>query len=206
VVCRYGDPVASDDLEGRERIMAAMTDLARTLTREREALLGTIAWLSESALDRSGVLGEWSIKRALAHLAARERWVVATLPRLLAAGATDAPTPVTNDVANDCATLETHIACYERLSPTEQVLELERVRDSLLALLSTLGEEGLTRPRPWQGWAGTVADYVLTMVYHHERQHHRAIQRALGGDTQADEYEPGARLSRAELCLHRGCA
>jgi hypothetical protein len=185
--------------------MAAMTDLARTLTREREALLGTIAWLSESALDRSGMLGEWSIKRALAHLAARERWVVATLPHLLAAGATDAPTAMTND----CATLEAHVACYERLSPTEQVLELEHVRASLLALLSALGEEALARPRPWQGWAGTVADYVLTMVYHHERQHHRAIQRALGDDTQADEYEPGARLSRGELsesAVGRGCA
>ncbi|HEV2238272.1 MAG TPA: DinB family protein [Ktedonobacterales bacterium] len=181
--------------------MAAMTDLARTLTREREALLGSIAWLSESALDRSGMLGEWSIKRALAHLAARERWVVATLPRLLAAGATDAPA-----LANDCATLEAHITCYARLSPTEQVLELERVRETLLALLGALGDEGLTRPRPWQGWAGTVAEYILTMVYHHERQHHIAIRHALGDGTQADEYEPGARLSRAELCLHRGCA
>lgn len=183
--------------------MAALTDLARTLTREREALLGTIAWLSESALDRRGLLGEWSIKRALAHLAARERWVVAMLPHLLAAGDTGAPAP---EAALDCATLEAHIACYERLSPTEQVLELERVRDALLALLNALGEEALARPRPWQGWAGTVTEYILTMVYHHERAHHRAIQRALGGDTQADEYEPGARLSRGMARVGESCA
>jgi DinB family protein len=182
--------------------MAAPTDLARTLTREREALLGTIAWLSESALDQRGLLGEWSIKRALAHLAARERWVVATLPHLLAAGDTGAPAPA----ADDCATLEAHIACYERLSPTEQVLEMERVRDTLLALLSSLGEEALARPWPWHGWAGTVTEYILMMVYHHERAHHRAIQRALGGDTQADEYEPGARLSRGIARVGESCA
>lgn len=181
--------------------MAAMTDLARTLTREREALLGTIAWLSESALDRRGMLGDWSIKRALAHLAARERWVVATLPHLLAAGAGTA-----NPTHNDCATLEAHITCYEQLSPTEQVLEMERVRDMLLALIASLGEAGLARPRPWQGWAGTVAEYILTMVYHHERAHHIAIQHALGDEMQADEYEPGARLSRSVLSLGSSCA
>ena len=183
--------------------MATMTDLARTLTREREALLGTIAWLSEGALDRRGVLGEWSIKRALAHLAARERWVVATLPHLLAAG--DSGTPIV-PAAGDCATLESHRDSYERLSPTEQVLELERVRDSLLALVAALGEEALARPRPWQGWAGSVAEYILTMVYHHERAHHLAIRHALGDQAQADEYEPGARLSRAQLCLGKTCA
>ena len=184
--------------------MATMTDLARTLTREREALLGTIAWLSESALDRRGMLGEWSIKRALAHLAARERWVVATLPHLLAAGASGAPAPAA--VADDCATLEAHRASYERLSPTEQVLELERVRDSLLALLNSLGEDALAHPRPWHGWAGTVAEYILTMVYHHERAHHFAIRHALGDQAQADEYEPGARLSRTQLCPEETCA
>ena len=184
--------------------MATMTDLARTLTREREALLGTIAWLSESALDRRGVLGEWSIKRALAHLAARERWVVATLPHLLAAGASGAPAPAA--VADDCATLEAPRTGYERLSPTEQVLELERVRDSLLALVAALGEEALARPRPWQGWAGTVAEYILTMVYHHERAHPFAIRHALGDQAQADEYEPGARLSRTQLCPEETCA
>jgi hypothetical protein len=183
-----------------------MTDLARTLTREREALLGTIAWLSEGALDRRGVLGEWSIKRALAHLAARERWVVATLPRLLGASASDAVALPTAPAADDCATLAAPRTCYEQLSPTEQVLELERVRDSLLALIAALGVEALARPQPWQGWAGTVAEYILTMVYHHERAHHLAIRHALGDHAQADEYEPGARLSRTRLCLGEPCA
>jgi hypothetical protein len=150
------------------------------------------------------VLGEWSIKRALAHLAARERWVVATLPHLLAAGDTGAPAPAA--AADNCAALESHRVCYERFSPTEQVLELERVRGELLALLASLGEEALGRPRPWHGWAGTLTDYILVMVYHHERAHHRAIQRALGGDTQADEYEPGARLSRGIVSVGESCA
>jgi hypothetical protein len=183
--------------------MAALTDLARTLTREREALLGTIAWLSESALDRRGMLGDWSIKRALAHLAARERWVLTTLPHLLAAGDAGA---LDSAAADDCATLETHVASYERLSPTEQVLELERARDALLALIAALGDETLARPHPWQGWAGTVAEYILTMVYHHERAHRIAIERALGGDIQADEYGPGARLSRGEVPVGETCA
>ena len=53
-------------------------DVFEELSQTRAALLDTIAGLGEDALDRKGVVGEWSIKNVLAHIAAWEAWVLAT--------------------------------------------------------------------------------------------------------------------------------
>ncbi len=167
--------------------MSTTTSLADTLTREREALLGTIAWLSDAALDQKGAVGEWSIKDVLAHLATRERLVLQTLRERLTA-------------ANENPVNHEHEPTRAATSPTEQVLELERVRSDLLHLLADLGEEALAQARPWPGWEGTVAEYVLAKVCDHEREHHHAIREAVARLAPSAEYWPGVRASR-ELAI-----
>ena len=60
-------------------LLAASDELVR-LRRERG--------LDEAALDRKGVIGDWSIKNVLAHIAAWEAWVVEALPTRMTTGAT----------------------------------------------------------------------------------------------------------------------
>jgi DinB family protein len=178
--------------------MSTADSLIYSLTREREALLGTIAWLSDTALDQQGAVGEWSIKDVLAHLTARERHIVSALPASLdAAGAPS--------VSDSSYVPPDSVAARRRrrergVSPTEQVLELERARADLLCLLAHLGDSGLEWRPPWAGWHGTLADYVRVMVGDHEREHHAAIRSAVAQLASADEYLPGVRLSR-ELAL-----
>ncbi len=165
--------------------MATMTSLERTLAREREALLGTIAWLSEAALDQEGVIGARSI--------------VCALRQLLTAGASSWSERTS---VEECTSVELHIARQEALSPTEQVLELERVRSDLLRLLAGLDDKTLTGRGPWGEGHGTLAEYILTAVYGHEREHHAAIRHAIHRIGVVEEYGPGARLSRGLAPTH----
>jgi hypothetical protein len=169
--------------------MSTTTSLADTLTREREALLGTIAWLSDAALDQKGAVGERSIKDVLAHLATWERLALQTLRERLTA-------------AHD--TLPNHEQGPTRAatSPTEQVLEMERVRSDLLRLVADMDEDMLAQARPWPGWEGTVAEYILAKVCDHEREHHHAIRETVARLAPSAEYWPGVRASR-ELAIAR---
>jgi hypothetical protein len=179
--------------------MATMTSLERTLAREREALLGTIAWLSEAALDQEGVIGARSIKDVLAHLAVHERAVVCALRQLLTAGASSWSERTS---VEECTSVDLHIARREALSPTEQVLELERVRSDLLHLLAGLDDKTLTGRGPWGEEHGTLAEYILTAVCGHECEHHAAIRHAIHRIGVVEEYGPGARLSRGLAPTH----
>ena len=73
--------------------MTTLSDALAELGRTRAELLAAISGLDEAALDRKGVIGEWSIKNVLAHIAAWEAWVVEALPARMATGATPAGFP-----------------------------------------------------------------------------------------------------------------
>jgi hypothetical protein len=171
-----------------------MTSFIAMLNRERETLLGTIAWLSDAALDCPNVVGARSIKDVLAHLAAREEAVVQRLREWRSSGAQ--PEPLCHfDCDTDAAGAEQQ-QLGTRPSPTEQVLALERVRSDLLDLVADLGERTLDHARPWPGWDGTVAEYVRAMVGDHEREHCAAIRAAVSQLSGSLEYWPGLRASR----------
>lgn len=177
--------------------MSTLTSLAKALEREREALLGTIAWLPDIAFEQPNAVGRWSIQSVLAHLAAWERLVVHTLSeRLLTGASSEAVRAPALDPAEDDGCNAEVVSIRERLSPAEQVLELEGVRSDLLNLLGKLGEQTLERARPWPGWEGTVAEYVLAAVRDHEREHHAAIRAAVADLAPLGEYWPGVRTSR----------
>src|SRR5262245_28967937 len=67
---------------------AELMEIFDELARSRAALLEAIAGLDEDAMERKGIVGEWSVKNVLAHVAAWESWVVQTLPARLETGRT----------------------------------------------------------------------------------------------------------------------
>jgi hypothetical protein len=144
-------------------------EIFEELERTRAALLDTIARLDEATLDRKGIVGEWSIKNALAHIAAWEAWLVQTLPVRLATGKT--PDDFLARIQDENRFNAEEVAEREELTPFEQLIELERTRAALLAELRNLDAATWERRAPWDTWEGTLAEYLHESLVGHEQEH-----------------------------------
>ncbi len=158
--------------------MSTTSDVIESLTRSREALLAAIAGLPDATLDRKGVVGEWSIKNVLAHVAAWEQAVTGFLPERLATGAKPA---IFAEMTDEDAWNEKEVAAHEHLAPQEQVQQLAAAREALLQLIRGLGDETLNRQHPWPEWKDTLAAYLLDSIGGHEQEHLEAVQAAVAG-------------------------
>lgn len=163
--------------------MNQLDSLLEELSHTRGALLGAIAGLDAAALDRKGVVGSWSIKNTLAHIAAWEDRVAHTLPIRLATG--DLPEELRAEVADEDAWNARQTAEREELTPDEQLIELERTRAALVDFLRTLDPALLDRPNPWQRWSGTLTEFLRLAIRDHEAEHledlHAAAQALRAG-------------------------
>ncbi len=151
-------------------------EILEELARTRRALLDAIAGLDESALDRQNVVGEWSIKNGLAHIAAWEAWVVQALPARLATGKT--PEDFYTRIQDEDRFNAEEVAEREELTPSEQLIELERTREALLAELRGLDPATWERRGPWDTWRGTLAEYLRESLVGHEQEHIADLQAA----------------------------
>ena len=149
--------------------MTTLSDTLAELGRARAELLAAIGGLDETALDRTGVVGDWSIKNVLAHIAAWEAWVVEALPARMTSGTT--PQDFHQRVADEDRFNAEEVAEREELTPDEQLMELERTRAELLAYLHGLDAAALERRHTWDTWAGTLPEYLLAALGDHESEH-----------------------------------
>jgi len=143
------------------------------LTAQRQALLDTIANLSDEALDRKGTVGSWSIKNTLAHLVAWEEIVTRITPERARTGAYPEVLRALNaegDIYN-----EQTVSGRDHLTSKEQLAELARVRAELLEMIRGMGDEALGRAHPWPEWPGSLGAYFLARVGEHEEEHAAAI-------------------------------
>ncbi|HEY7126228.1 MAG TPA: DinB family protein [Ktedonobacterales bacterium] len=157
--------------------MSATSDVIESLTRSRHTLLETFAGLSNATLDQKGVVGEWSIKNVLAHVAAWEQTVTGFVPERLATGAKPA---IFAQMTDEDTWNEKEVARHEHLTPQEQVQQLAAAREALLQLIRGLGDEALNRQHPWPEWKDTLAAYLLDSIGGHEQEHLEAMQAAVG--------------------------
>ena len=157
--------------------MSTLTNLIATLDQERALLLDAIKKAPDEALTLKGVVGAWSIKNVLAHLADHERLMVQILPQRLATGITPEIVSIINADAD--AWNAKQIEASEYLTLSEQLKQLEQARQALVQVLRDVGEEGLNRQHPWPEWEGTVAEYILQVVVEHEREHRETVIAAL---------------------------
>lgn len=157
--------------------MSTLTTLLATLARERALLLEAVQRGPDEALTRKGVVGAWSIKNVLAHLAGQERLVAQVLPQRLTTGV--APQIVALINADADAWNAKHIEVSESLTFSEQVQQLEQARQALVQVIHDIGEQALNRRHPWPEWEGTVAEYILQVVGEHEHEHRTSLLAAL---------------------------
>jgi hypothetical protein len=142
-----------------------MSELLDTLAHTRAQVIEAIAGLDEAALDQNGLIGTWSIKNLLAHLAAWEEWAVQVLLEALPTGVLSdrlrAPFELGFDAWNATQVAERH-----ELSPDEQLVELERVRQALVEAVGALDPATLAAQTPWQEGDETIADFVRIWADH----------------------------------------
>ncbi len=161
--------------------MDTLSDALAELGRTRAELLAAISGLDEAALDRKGVVGDWSIKNVLAHMAAWEAWVVEALPARMTTGAT--PEDFRQRAEDEDRFNAEEVAEREELTPDEQLMELERIRAELLAYLGGLDSAALARKHPWDSWVGTLPEYLLVALRDHEDEHVAALRATVAGLT-----------------------
>src|SRR5215207_5759711 len=157
--------------------MTTLSDALAELGRTRAELLAAISGLDEAALDRKGVVGDWSIKNVLAHIAAWEAWVVEALPARVSTGVT--PKDFRQRAEDEDRFNAEEVAEREELTPDEQLMELERTRAELLAYLHGLDEDALARTQPWDTWAGTLPEYLIEALRDHEAEHVKMLREAV---------------------------
>ena len=161
--------------------MTTLHDALAALAHTRAELLIAIDGLGEAALDRKGVIGDWSIKNVLAHIAAWEAWVVQALPARMTSGTT--PEDFRQRAEDEDRFNAEEVAEREELTPDEQLMELERTRAELLAYLRGLDSAALDRQQPWVSWAGTLPEYLLEALRDHEAEHVEALRAAVDAMT-----------------------
>jgi DinB superfamily len=156
--------------------MVTLAQAIEQLNDTRAELLDAIHGIDQAARDRKGVIGAWSIKNMLAHIAAWEAWVVQALPVRLASGTT--PPELAQRLVDEDASNAEEVAEREELTPDEQLMELERNRAELLALVRGLDEATLARPNPWDTWPHTLPEYLLDALRDHEAAHIEELRTA----------------------------
>jgi hypothetical protein len=157
----------------------AGAQLVALLDEQHAELTALLAAQPAEALDRKGVVGEWSIKNMLAHLAAWELTMVQALDERLVGG--KSPEVMATIAASPDEWNAAQVADADHLSPEDQLAELAWTHDVLVQYLRTLDEATLTGRAPWPGWDGTVADYIRATIVEHEREHLAQIRSALQG-------------------------
>jgi hypothetical protein len=157
--------------------MSVQDALVALLEEQRQEIYQRLTSLPEVALDQKGAVGEASIKNILAQLTA---WELVVVQALLEGIETGVRSPVLEEIERDWVAWNAEQSAEsESLTPEDQIVEWDWARTVLIQYLRDLDEATLTRAHPWDGWDGTVAEYVTDAILRHEREQFDAIQAAL---------------------------
>jgi DinB family protein len=157
--------------------MSVHDTLIASLEAQQKEIDQRLAGLPEAVLDQEGAVGEASIKNILAQLTA---WELVVVQALLEGIETGVRSPVLGEIEGDWAAWSAaQSEESEYLTPEDQIVEWDWARMVLIQYLRDLAEATLARTHPWDGWDGTVAEYVTDAILQREREQFDAIQAAL---------------------------
>lgn len=154
--------------------MASVFDVVQ---RERAALLEAIRGLHPVTFERPGVVGNWSVKDVLAHIAGWQDWMARAYPLRLEHGALPTDLEVSDANMDDW---NRRFVEQRRGQTPDQVLEdLDDGMRRLLTWAANLGTTRLCGPNPWPGREESIADYFREFLANHDREHREQIERSL---------------------------
>jgi uncharacterized protein (TIGR03083 family) len=154
-----------------------MASIFEEIRTERAALLKTISGLDAATIERPGVVGEWSVKDVLAHLAGWQDWMLRVYPARLETGEVPEDLRVTEDNTDEW---NRRFVEERRGNPLDKVVqELTDGARRLMIYAVNLGATRIAAPNPWPGREASIADYLREHLVRHDRTHREAIERAL---------------------------
>jgi predicted RNase H-like HicB family nuclease/uncharacterized damage-inducible protein DinB len=130
----------------REILANRRAHLLARLAAERAGLLEQLVGLDENALTQEPVVGGWTAKDLLAHIAAWDRWELREMMRMRAGEAPDLSAVQDVDAYNAAV-----VAAWRERTLTEVLAELREARATWLVWLGALSEEEFFRHRPFEG-------------------------------------------------------
>ena len=144
---------------------------------ERAALLEAIRGLHPVTLERPGVLGAWSVKDVLAHIAGWQNWMIRAYPYRLEHG----------DLPDDLKVSDDNVDEWNRKfveerrgrTPDQVIEDLNDGLRRLLTWAANLGTTRLNAPDPWPGRQESIASYFREFLAGHDREHREQIERSL---------------------------
>ena len=134
----------------------------------REQLLQSFAGLAEVLLDKANVVGEWSIRQVMSHIAVWDRWGVETLAALQRG---ESPPPPDETVMNTAAQVR-----YAQASPAEILRDISAARMPLLSRLAAMSDEESARPVYRMGEHLLAADDLAEGFIDHDLEHASEIR------------------------------
>lgn len=148
--------------------------LLREMVEERRLLMEALSSLSRDDLQRPGVIGHWSLKDLLGHLASWDEMTVRFL-RLLKEGRFWPEEETIRDIAS---WNEQEVARKRALTLDEVMENLRGASEMAAAEVAELTPADLEKrvPLPWDQ-IGTVRHMILTSGPEHDRKHREDILR-----------------------------
>jgi len=141
------------------------------LTKSRQAFLLAIEGLSEEQMAQIPVVGTWTVKDLLAHLASWEKNCLVPL-RSYAAGGVFIPEMIVDHLVWN----EAQAKRWRSQSLAEILAEYQAVRDEMVALVTSLPEAqwAVKLAAPWGGEA-SVIELCSGLIWHESIEHLKSI-------------------------------
>jgi hypothetical protein len=135
-----------------------------------QTVLKTLEGLSAEAWDTKGVVGVWSVKDIMAHLASYELVLVEVLQSLLEV---TSPTPTLELMGSQPDFNDRQVALRKDKTASDTMAEYEGHHANVMALaqkipLTTFRQNGVL---PWYGAEYDLEDYIVYTFYGHKREH-----------------------------------
>jgi hypothetical protein len=136
--------------------------------------LQAIEGLPESAWEKPGACGVWSIKDIIAHLASYEHVILDVLSTFVG----DGPAPYLSKYTDPDANFnDTEVAARKDKTIKEVLGEFQDIHAQVMSLAERIPAETFRQPGtlPWYGMEYALDDFIVYTQYGHKREHSAQI-------------------------------
>ena len=133
-------------------------------------VLKAVEGLPDEAWEETGVVGVWSTKDVIAHLASFEQVLAEVLGVALDP---DASTPTLDLFRAGGSFNDEQVALRKGKTPAEVLAEYEGWHDRVMELAGRIGPQTFNREGtiPWYGEEYDLEDFIVYTSYGHKREH-----------------------------------
>jgi uncharacterized damage-inducible protein DinB len=134
-----------------------------------QTVLDAVSGLDEDTWMTPNLLGVWSIKDIVAHLASFEQVLV----EVLRSFSEDVPTPTLDRFRSSSTFNDDEVTARQGRTASEVLHEYQQAALQVMELIGTVPEEARRRAGtlPWYGAGYSLDDLIVYAYYAHKREH-----------------------------------